>query len=79
MWWLIFPGLLLVLIIILVVRAILFKPYTITEPVKNDFELDNEGIMHRFSELIKCKTISDRDTVKVNFAEFEKMRLRKSA
>ena len=73
MWWLIFPGLLLVLIIILVVRAILFKPYTITEPVKNDFELDNEGIMHRFSELIKCKTISDRDTAKVNFAEFEKL------
>ncbi len=72
MWWLIFPALLLVFSIILVVRALMFRPYTVTKPAVNDFELENEEIIKRFSELIKCKTISNRDMSKVDLSQFEK-------
>jgi carboxypeptidase PM20D1 len=73
MWWLIFPALFIIFLLILIIRALLFKPYPITKPEITDIELDNEGIINRLSELIKCKTVSNMDFEKVDFAEFEKL------
>ena len=73
MWWLIFPVLVLLFILILIVRAFLFKPYKVLKPETNHIDLDKEEIIKRFAELIKCKTISDRDFEKIDFIEFEKL------
>ena len=73
MWWLVFPAVLLAFVIFIVIRAFLFKPYDSQEPKIQEFEIDEENIVNRFSKIISCKTISNRDLSKVDIGEFEKV------
>lgn len=73
MWWLVFPAVLLAFVIFIVIRAFLFKPYDSQAPKTQEFEIDEENIVNRFSKIISCKTISNRDLSKVNIGEFEKV------
>jgi len=65
--------LLLTLIIVLVVRAIMFKP--VKQDIIKDKEVsfDKEAAIYALSELVKCKTVSDVDHTKEDDKEFEKL------
>ena len=61
--YLLFIGiLLLIFILIIILRGVSFNPLEEENYEKFDVELNVDEIVHRFSEMIKCKTISYKDT-----------------
>ena len=65
-------GALVILIAVVVVRTLLFRPRE-TAPVKAvPVSLDREKIVRDMVDMIRCKTVSYRDDALVDRAEFEK-------
>ena len=65
-------ALLLVFIGIIVIRTLRFKPQS-TKPAEPEaLTLDNDKIIDDMVEMIKCKTVSNRDENFVDRAEFQK-------
>ena len=62
------------LIAVLMVRAIRFRPLEEKEYEEFRVQLDTDEIVNRFSEMIRCKTISYKDTSLEDKKEFEKFR-----
>ena len=65
-------GALLLLVAVLVIRALRFKPYTAPERTPAPLEFDREKAVNDLAEMIRCKTVSDQDPTKEDAAEFEK-------
>lgn len=65
---------LLIGFLILIIRAIRFKPLKEKEVKAFDIELDEERIIEHFVQMIKCKTVSYKDTSLEDKKEFEKFR-----
>lgn len=64
----------LISLAILIIRTIRFKPLKEEDVELFQVDLDEEAIIRRFSEMIKCKTISYKDTSLEDEKEFIKFR-----
>ena len=68
--WLILLGALAVLAAVIVIRTLCFKP-EVLPPVKEEkIELDRDKIVADMADMIRCKTVSNRDEALVDRAEF---------
>ncbi|MBO7310072.1 MAG: M20/M25/M40 family metallo-hydrolase, partial [Clostridia bacterium] len=75
MWWLllIIPALLVILLAVIILRALAFKPKTSVPVLEQEEKFDTERATHALCELVKCKTISYRDSSLEDEAEFRKL------
>lgn len=67
-------ALLCALIVVLVVRAILFKPTEANLPSSEKVTPDGERVVYTLAEMIKCKTVSDVDKSNEDEEEFLKFK-----
>lgn len=65
-------GIILCLILVIIVRTIMFKPYKKETIIRDEVSLNNEKIVRDMVDMIKCKTVSNRDESLVDRQEFEK-------
>ena len=61
-------------LLIITIRAALFKPYEDTPVNEVYFELDQDKIVKDMVDMVCCKTVSNRDESLVDWKEFEKFR-----
>ena len=73
MWWLLIPAALLLFVAVLVIRACSFKPKAQPEADAEEIIFDKERAAAALCELVKCKTVSYRDSSLEDDAEFEKL------
>ena len=73
MWWLVFPVLIVAFLAVLVIRACSFKPKAQPESDTEEIIFDKERAAAALCELVKCKTVSYRDSSLEDDAEFEKL------
>ncbi len=64
----------LLLILILILKALRFTPLDESDYEEVDIELNSDDIVDRFTDMIKCKTISYLDTSLEDAEEFKKFR-----
>ena len=67
-------ALFLTLILVLVIRALLFKPKAQAESSSDRIQLDSKRAVFTLAEMIKCKTVSDVDKSKEDEEEFVKFK-----
>ena len=65
-------AVLLILIIIVCIRTLLFVPKKCKIEKAEAIELNEEKIVADMADMVRCKTISDRDETKVDRQEFIK-------
>ena len=75
MWWLLsfIPGALLGFLIVILIRAVRFRPHPDTPTVDTPEKFDRERAAACLQELVRCKTVSYRDPSLEDNAEFEKL------
>lgn len=61
-------------LIVILTRAARFKPYEEAPIIKETFVLDHDKIIKDMVDMIRCKTVSNRDESLVDLKEFEKFR-----
>ena len=71
MWWLI-PGLIVVFLAVLVIRAALFVPQPKPAFKAEDIPFDGEHAIVSLQRMVQCKTVSNDDHSREDAAEFEK-------
>ncbi len=71
--WLI-PIAIVVWLIVVVIRAILFKPKPEAATVPVDVDVDKERAIESLQQMIRCKTVSYYDPDKIDEGEFDKFR-----
>lgn len=67
-------GLLALFLIVILVRAALFKPYSQPALLPGEVTLHREKIISDMQDMIRCKTVSHSDETLTDFSEFEKFR-----
>ena len=72
MWWFIPVALLFALIVVLCVRAAMFKPKAFVRPEPMDASFDEEAAIEALRRMVQCKTVSYRDPALEDAAEFDK-------
>ena len=76
MWWIYLPSaigsVLIILIAIILIRTILFIPKKKPEQIVSPVIVNGEKATNDLSEMIKCRTVSDRDKSLEDEAEFAK-------
>ena len=65
---------LLIFIAVILIRTAMFKPVPTEKSTEDTIELDHDKIISDMQDMIRCKTVSNRDESLVNRAEFEKFR-----
>lgn len=68
-------ALLVLFVLVLIIRTLTFQPKMAELPEKDvleGIEYSDEQVIHHLAEMIRCKTVSDRDETKMDWAEFEK-------
>ena len=73
MWWLIFPALIVIFIAVILIRGAAFKPKAQPTLLGGEEVFDKEKATENLRALIRCKTISYRDSSLEDDAEFEKL------
>ena len=73
MWWLIFPLLIVVFLLILTLRTVMFKPKSAEEITDNAPEFNKNAAISRLQELVRFKTVSYKDSSLEDEAEFGKL------
>lgn len=68
-------AVLVVLIAVIMIRTLRFRPDLIPEEPAEEIELDREKIVTDMADMIRCKTISYRDDSLTDWAEFGKFRI----
>lgn len=68
-------GALAVLIAVVLIRTLTFRPKPLPPVKEENIELDREKIVADMVDMIRCKTISNRDDSLVDRAEFEKFQM----
>ncbi|MBQ1252282.1 MAG: M20/M25/M40 family metallo-hydrolase, partial [Firmicutes bacterium] len=63
---------LLIFIAVILIRTAMFKPVPTEKLTEDTIELDHDKIISDMQDMIRCKTVSNRDESLVNRAEFEK-------
>ncbi|MGN1147104.1 MAG: M20 family peptidase [Lachnospiraceae bacterium] len=61
-------------LIVILVRAAMYKPYPQPELLPGEVSLSREKIVSDMQEMIRCKTVSHSDEALTDFTEFEKFR-----
>lgn len=74
MWWLLVPAALAALLAVLVLRACAFRPRAEEPVAPAPVEFDGERAVTHLQEMIRCKTVSNRDESLEDAAEFERFR-----
>ncbi len=64
-----------VFLLVIIIRTLRFKPADEPEVQPETIELDKEKIVADMVQMIRCKTVSNRDEALVDRAEFEKFEL----
>ncbi len=64
----------IIFVSLIIFRAVMFKPDAEAPSVKKDLMLDEEKIVSDMVEMIRCKTVSDRDETLIDFSEFDKFK-----
>lgn len=64
---------LLSLLTVIVVRTISFKPINVSKPAIIPIEFDKDKAVYNLQQLVKCKTVSYRDSSLEDSAEFDKL------
>ncbi len=67
------PAALLILVAVLLIRALRFKPARLEKPPREEIGLDTAGVIEALRQLIRCKTVSRADPALEDAAEFEKL------
>ena len=65
-------GVLLGLLAVILIRTILFRPEAVAEVNPAEIPLNREKIVADMVDMIRCKTVSNRDDAFVDWAEYEK-------
>ncbi len=73
MWWLGPVVILAAFILFLLIRTILFKPATENKEFTKAPDFDKDKTIDRLAKLIKCKTVSHKDSGLEDEAEFQKL------
>lgn len=69
-----FIGVVLGIILILVVRALLFRPYPQVEVPPFAVEVDRDRAVENLASMVRCRTVSNDDHTLEDEAEFDKFR-----
>ena len=72
MWWLILLIILFVFIALVCIRAAFFKPKAFDRPEPVDAHFHEESAIHALQNMVKCKTVSYRDSSLEDEMEFYK-------
>ncbi len=62
----------MVFIAVILIRAMMFRPITAKGEAPESISIDRDRIVNNMADMIRCKTISDRDETLVDRAEFTK-------
>lgn len=73
LFWAIPVAVIVILLAVILIRTAMFKPKETVKVDDSEIEFDRERAEHNLAELIKCKTVSYRDTSLEDDAEFEKL------
>ena len=65
-------GILLAFIAIILVRALLYKPFEEPDKFVDEINVDREKIITDMVEMIRCKTVSYYNSEKIDWNEFWK-------
>jgi carboxypeptidase PM20D1 len=74
MLWLIIPGIVILFLAVLIVRALAFRPAAQNRPDIPELNIDEQKAVTNLAEMIKCKTVSNRDEALTDKNEFEKFK-----
>ena len=66
---------LVILVAVILIRTLRFKPVPIPEVHADEIDLDRDKIVTDMVDMIRCKTISYRDDAQTDWAEFGKFRI----
>ena len=66
-------GLFLILLAVILIRTIRFRPYPIEASEPTPCEFDREAAIRSLGELVRCRTVSRYDPAEENDAEFERL------
>ena len=64
---------LIVLLLFVVIRGVCFKPLPVAPAEPKTYDINKEKSVQNFVNLIRCKTVSNRDFSQVDFSEYEKL------
>ena len=70
MYWLIIPAILLIFVAIILIRTLRFTPPVLEEVERKPLQLNEEKIVADMADMIRCKTVSNRDESLVDWNEF---------
>ncbi len=75
MWWLLWliPAAILIFLAVIILRAITFKPKAEPSLLTNEEAFDKKRAAENLQELIRCKTVSYKDSALEDDAEFQKL------
>ena len=65
-------GAVLCLVLVIIIRTLAFKSYKVEPANPDEISLNNEKIINDMVDMIKCKTVSNRDEALVDRSEFAK-------
>lgn len=74
MWWLIIPAVIVAFLLVIIVRALMFKPKDKAGENAEKIEVDEETATKHLAEMIKCATVSYRDKSLEDEKEFDKFK-----
>ena len=73
MWWLLsIPAVVVIFLAVIIIRALNFSPKAQPKVSENEEKFDSDRAINNLCELVKCKTVSYRDSSLEDNAEFEK-------
>ena len=72
-WWLLIPAAILVFLAVIIIRALNFKPKANAKLLENEESFDAQRATDNLCRLVRCKTVSYRDSSLEDDAEFEKL------
>ena len=78
MTWLIpvaIAAVILILVLVILIRTLRFKPKEVPVEAVEDIDLPREKIVQDMVDMVRCKTVSSRDSSQVDWAEFGKFRI----
>lgn len=75
MWWLLWliPAAILIFLVVIILRTITFKPKAEPTLLTNEEVFDKKRAAENLQELIRCKTVSYKDSALEDDAEFQKL------
>ena len=73
MWWLLsIPAVIVIFLAVIIIRALNFSPKPQPAVSENEEKFDSDRAINNLCELVRCKTVSYRDSSLEDNAEFEK-------